>query len=130
MKKLLSALVFFLGLQTFAVAQGLPVPSLWQNQRGSTLQINALDPFGHMSGTFINRAAGFQCRNTPYPATGYYSNPGITFTVSFTQCNSITVWNGQVNGNIMPTSWVLTYQGGTQTGSDTFQLVTSRSRKK
>lgn len=124
MKRLLSAFVFLLGIHAYALAQSFPVPSLWQNQRGSTLQVNWVDPFsGFMQGTFINRAAGFQCRYTPYPALGDARVPTIGFTVNFTQCNTVTVWTGQVNGNIMPTTWVLTYPGGILRGRDLFRRI-------
>jgi hypothetical protein len=76
-----------------------------------------------MQGTFINRAAGFQCRNTSYPATGQVSFSNIVFTVTFPPCRTVTVWNGQVNGAVMPTTWVLTYPGGTLTGADTFRRI-------
>jgi Avidin family len=122
MKKLLSALVFFFGLQTFAFAQGLPAPSVWQNQRGSFLFIQTADPVAGLTGWYINEAQGFQCQGVPYQVVGQVT-PGIQFTVNFAQCNTVTVWNGQLNGPVLNTTWVLNYPGGTQTGADQFYLL-------
>jgi hypothetical protein len=125
MRKLISALVLFLGFQTYALAQmTLPAPSLWQNQRGSTLQIDSADPFFGIRGTFINRARGYKCQNIPYPVTGNVG-PSINFHVMFAQCQSIATWTVvQMNAGVMNTVWTLSVTGGGSTsGRDMFRQI-------
>ena len=109
MKRILLALVVLLGFQSLAFAQALPAPSLWQNQRGSTLEVYYVDPAGSFQGQFINQAAGFSCKGMPYPAAGTIKGAAIIFSVSFVQCTSHTVWYGVVSGNTMKTNWILIY---------------------
>jgi len=128
MKRILLALTILLGFQSLAFSQGLPAPSLWQNQRGSTLEVFYVDPAGPFRGQFTNQAAGFQCKGIPYPATGTVRGVAVTFVVSFVQCTSQTTWTGSVSGNKMRTRWVLIYtppSGPPQrlTGSDLFTRV-------
>jgi hypothetical protein len=108
MKRIWLALTVLLGFHSFAFAQ-IPAFSLWQNQRGSTLEVYFVDPAGSFQGQFINQAAGFQCKGIPYPATGTSKGPSVVFSVAFTQCFSHTTWSGVVVGNQMKTSWVLIY---------------------
>lgn len=54
--------------------------SAWTNQSGSTLYINSIASNGQLTGTYINRAAGYGCQNTPYPVTGWIYGSAITFT--------------------------------------------------
>jgi hypothetical protein len=128
MKRILLALFVLIGLQSFASAQGLPSWSLWQNQRGSTLEVYFVDPSGPFSGTFTNQAQGYQCKGIPYPASGISRGASVTFAVTFTQCFSHTTWFGVVNGNTMKTNWILIYSppnGPPQrsTGTDIFTRV-------
>ena|SRR5258708_3229279 len=109
MKRILLALTILVGFHSFAFSQGLPAPSLWQNQRGSTLEVFFVDPAGSFQGQFINQAAGFQCKGIPYPAVGTIKNAAIIFSVSFVQCTSHTTWYGVVSGNRMTTNWILIY---------------------
>jgi len=109
MKRILLALAILLGFHTFAFCQGLPASSLWKNQRGSTLEVFAVDPAGPFQGTFINRAAGFSCQDTPYPAAGTIKNTAIVFVVSFAPCSSYATWYGKVKGNTMTTSLIILY---------------------
>lgn len=122
MRRFLLAVMVLLGAQVAAFAQGLPANSLWKNQRGSTLEVFSVNP---LYGQFINNAAGFQCKGTPYPATGTVQGQAVTFAVTFTQCNSHTTWWGWTSGNTMRTRWILIYtpsSGPPQTlrGADTF----------
>lgn len=128
MKRILLALTLLLGVQSLALSQGLPASSLWQNQRGSTLEVYFVDPAGSFQGQFINRAAGFQCQGMPYPATGTVRGAAITFVVNFVQCTSQTTWSGQVTSKTMKTRWVLIYtppSGPPQRlrGADTFTRI-------
>jgi hypothetical protein len=128
MKRILLALTILLGVQTYAFAQALPSGSLWQNQRGSTLEVYFVDPAGSFQGTFTNQAAGFQCKGIPYQALGTVKNAAVVFSVTFVQCTSQTTWYGVVNGNKMRTNWILVYfppSGPPQTlrGTDVFTRV-------
>jgi len=93
-----------------ASAQVLPPFSSWVNQRGSSLYVGFVNG-NQFSGTFINRASGFQCQGIPYPANGMvYPNGAVTFVVNFTNCDSVTTWTGQVKGSQIPTKWTLVYR--------------------
>jgi hypothetical protein len=109
MKRVFLALIVLLGFQSLAAAQGLPAPSLWQNQRGSTLELLFVDPSGSFQGQFINQAKGYQCKGIPYPAVGTTRAAAVVFSVTFVQCSSHATWYGVVNGNTMRTNWVLLY---------------------
>nr|4GGR_A Chain A, Bradavidin 2 [Bradyrhizobium diazoefficiens USDA 110]4GGT_A Chain A, Bradavidin 2 [Bradyrhizobium diazoefficiens USDA 110]4GGT_B Chain B, Bradavidin 2 [Bradyrhizobium diazoefficiens USDA 110]4GGZ_A Chain A, Bradavidin 2 [Bradyrhizobium diazoefficiens USDA 110]4GGZ_B Chain B, Bradavidin 2 [Bradyrhizobium diazoefficiens USDA 110]4GGZ_C Chain C, Bradavidin 2 [Bradyrhizobium diazoefficiens USDA 110]4GGZ_D Chain D, Bradavidin 2 [Bradyrhizobium diazoefficiens USDA 110] len=91
-----------------AMAQGLPAPSYWKNERGSELLIWSANS-GTIQGTFTNHAQGFACQGIPYPAAGSVSPTGLYFVVTFAQCNSFTRWVGTIKGSQMPTSWTLFY---------------------
>ncbi|WP_246649537.1 avidin/streptavidin family protein [Bradyrhizobium canariense] len=71
MKKLLVFLLIaqFLFLSGEVLAQGLPAPSYWKNERGSELFIWSASS-GAIQGTFTNHAQGFACQGIPYPASG------------------------------------------------------------
>jgi hypothetical protein len=109
MKRILLAFVILLGFQTYAFSQVLPSGSLWQNQRGSTLEVFFADPSGPFQGMFTNQAPGFQCKGIPYPVTGTARNAAAVFAVTFVQCTSHTTWYGTVIGNTMRTNWTLIY---------------------
>lgn len=53
--------------------------SSWTNQNGSTLIINSIYSNGMLTGQYINREAGWNCQNTPYPVTGWVYGSAITF---------------------------------------------------
>ena len=103
-------------------AQALPSFSTWLNDKGSTLNVQFVDPNGQFYGFYINRASGFQCQNVPYPVAGtVLPNGAITFVVNFTNCNTLTTWKGRVLGARMPTKWLLIYNGVQRmTGADFF----------
>jgi hypothetical protein len=109
MKRILPALAVLLGFHSFAFSQALPASSLWKNQRGSTLEVFFVDPAGSFQGQFINRAAGFTCQGTPFPAVGTIKNNSIAFAVSFVPCASYATWYGLVNGNIMKTPLIILF---------------------
>jgi hypothetical protein len=128
MKRVFIALVVLLGFQSFSVAQGLPSPSFWQNQRGSTLELYFVDPSGTFQGQFINQAKDYKCKGIPYAAVGNSTGAAVVFSVAFLQCSSHATWYGVVNGNTMRTNWVLLYappNGPPQKfqGSDVFTRV-------
>ncbi|MGM4954220.1 avidin/streptavidin family protein [Bradyrhizobium barranii] len=112
----LFVLVLFTLISVPAHAQ-LPAPSTWVNQRGSVLSIQTLDAStGNFTGTYINNATGFSCRGQPYPVAGIVMASKIDFYVNWTapsapNCKTITVWNGRVAANNIPTRWTLYYVG-------------------
>lgn len=113
-----------------AESSSLAGMSGWTNQSGSTMSIS-VDPSGQVNGTYINRASGYGCQNTPYPVTGWIVGTSISFTVrwdnQYENCNSVTGWTGFYNtatGQI-DTLWNLAVSGSTNpgqiiSGSDTF----------
>ncbi|MGB6502116.1 MAG: avidin/streptavidin family protein [Xanthobacteraceae bacterium] len=125
MRRSIIAFVTLVATTVAAFAQGLPSWSVWQNQRTSIMKVFAVDQQGNFTGVYINNAQGFACQGLPgFPLTGHTSGVKVTFTVVWNNgiqnCNSKTVWSGVVQGNAMPTQWILTGSGGTQRGSDLF----------
>jgi hypothetical protein len=112
--------------------------SAWTNQSGSTLYIDTIGSNGLLTGTYINRAQGYACKNISYPVTGWVYGTAITFNTiwqSTTEsCNSITAWTGFYYQGKISTLWQLTINGSTSTsqilkGSDTFKPSTSVLKK-
>jgi len=114
-----------LGLtHTGVCAQSLPVPSTWVNQRGSTLAITTMDASGSFTGTYVNRAPGFGCQNSPYPLAGTNAGDSVNFVVTWnnqsawdkpSNCLSVSAWQGSLRGNAISTRWQLA-RGNPQTG--------------
>lgn len=103
--------------------------SAWTNQSGSTLYIDSIGSNGLLTGTYINRAAGYGCKNISYPVVGWVYGTAITFNTlwrSTTEsCNSITAWTGFYYNGKIDTLWQLTINGSSSTsqiiqGSDVF----------
>jgi hypothetical protein len=131
---LIITLVLFIALHNNLRAQdeqgsGLAALSVWVNQAGSTFSIDNIDSNGQITGTYINREAGYGCQNSSYPVTGWVFGTAITFTViwenSVESCNSITSWTGFYYNSQISTLWQLVINGSTSTsqiikGSDTF----------
>jgi len=112
--------------------------SAWTNQSGSTLYIDTIGSNGLLTGTYINRAQGYGCKNISYPVTGWVYGTAITFNTiwqSTTEsCNSITAWTGFYYQGAISTLWQLTINGSTSTseilkGSDTFKPSTTVLKK-
>jgi hypothetical protein len=119
-------------------ADKLQALSAWTNESGSTLYINSIASNGQLSGTYINRAAGWGCQNTPYPVTGWVYGTAITFTVNWQNatesCNSITAWTGFYYQGKINTLWQLVVNNSTSTsqiykGADTFSPSPGKSEK-
>jgi hypothetical protein len=133
--RLLQILVVSLLFSTVSYADSgvvIPTPSAWDNQSGSTLTINSIDSTGLITGTYINRAPGYDCQNIAYPVTGWAYGTAITFNTIWQSgsesCNSITAWSGFLYGGKMSTLWSLTINGSSSTsqilrGNDTFRQV-------
>src|SRR5690242_7309627 len=108
-------LVAMFALAGAASEQSLPIPSTWQNERGSVMKaLKAGTSGGAFSGVYINNAAGFKCRGTPYDLTGEVDGTRVTFTVVWknaaADCHSTAVWRGQITGRTLATTWTLTRQ--------------------
>jgi hypothetical protein len=128
MKRILLALVVLLGFQSFAYAQGMPAPSLWQNQRGSTLEVYFADSSGVFQGQFTNQDPHYDCRGIGYPGTGTSRGSAVVFSTNFVKCYSHATWFGVINGNTIVSRWVLLYappNGPAQKsqGSDIFKRI-------
>ena len=50
---------------------GIAVPSSWVNTEGSILTISAIDSAGQITGSYVNKASGWNCQNIVYPVTGW-----------------------------------------------------------
>lgn len=116
----------------------IPIPSSWVNQDGSTLSITAVDSAGLLTGSYINKAAGYNCQNIVYPVTGWVYGTAITFDTKWEStvesCNSITSWAGFLYQRQLSTFWNLTQNGSSSTshiiqGKDTFTQVTMTVKK-
>jgi hypothetical protein len=107
------------------------------NQNGSTLYISSVASNGLLTGTYINRASGYQCQNIPYPVTGWVYGTAITFTTIWNgteSCNSITSWTGFLYNGQIQTLWQLVISGSSSTtqilqGTDTFAWTANKSHK-
>jgi hypothetical protein len=115
--KRIFALLFFVFIPFSAQAQ-ITSLSTWVNTRGSSLTVWFVDPAtGSFTGTYVNNAAGFDCKGAPYEVRGVSKGIAVTFNVNWKgfgvpDCKSTTVWRGQVMGSTMKTRWVLDYIGG------------------
>ncbi|TPQ34278.1 hypothetical protein C2U70_17380 [Bradyrhizobium guangdongense] len=114
MKRIL-ALIFF--LLPFSAQAQVSSFSTWVNSRGSILTVFLVDPgTGVFTGTYVNKAAGFQCQGVPYVASGVAKGTSVTFTVNWKgilvpDCHSTTVWTGRSIGPALKTRWKLDYIG-------------------
>jgi hypothetical protein len=120
MHRLAAALLLLAVTPVAAFAQALPVPSYWVNQRDSEMKLFSMDAKGAFKGEYIDHAAGFSCRNTPYDLTGQAYGRHLTFSVVWTNsvqdCKSKTRWIGRVDGKTMHTWWVLSPTKGIKIG--------------
>jgi hypothetical protein len=110
------AFLFFVFVPFSADAQVIPF-STWVNSRGSTLTAWFVEPTtGSFTGTYVNNAAGFDCKSAPYEVRGVTQGTAVTFTVDWKgfgvpDCKSTTIWRGRAIGAAMRTQWVLDYIG-------------------
>ena len=122
---LLTATMLFSGAQAQVVAG-----SVWENQRGSFLTVNTVNPDGSFEGTYLNNAPGFSCRGTPYQVTGWLNQNAVGWIVNWkntaADCASITSWAGVLlSPTVIETSWSLGFTSPTKgpsviVGSDDF----------
>ncbi len=141
MKKLFITLFSLVWIASAAYADSnnqIQAVSAWTNQSGSILYINSIESNGQLTGTYINRASGYQCQNIPYPVTGWVYGTAITFTTiwqsSVESCNSITAWTGVYYQGQIQTLWQLVINGSSSTsqiikGFDIFKPTAMKSNK-
>lgn len=111
--------------------------SAWVNQRGSVLYIQKVSPDGSFQGFFVNKAAGTQCRNVPYPMSGHSNQSALAFVVNWKNgtedCRSITAWAGYISGGVMTTKWNLSIAGSMKpdqiiSGVDVFKPLMTETK--
>ncbi|WP_162258311.1 avidin/streptavidin family protein [Frateuria sp. Soil773] len=112
--------------------------SVWTNQNGSTLYIDSISDAGQISGRYINRATGYNCRDIAYPVVGWIYGTAISFATLWQSqtesCNSITSWTGFYYKGQISTLWQLTINGSTSPkqilkGSDIFKQAAKSDKK-
>ena len=132
MKLLILTALVLIGCPAFS--QTVPPNSVWENERGSELRVGSVGSDGAFSGTYINRAAGFECQGTSFEVSGWVEEDKITFSVrwknSSQDCRSITSWIGYRSGDRLLTDWILVYTDSDEQrpilykGTDFFALQT------
>ncbi len=137
------ALAMLLALITAPVlADDLPTPSVWENQSGSMLHIDAMDGEGRFTGRYVNGAVGYACQGIEYAVEGRIFDPLITFNVVWRAeaetCHSITSWTGTIEGDVIATEWSLVRWSdaeaeagsgpGSESGAGGFARYTGTSR--
>jgi hypothetical protein len=126
LKQAALAIVAATALSSVALAQGLPAPSIWTNQRSSVLSITSVDAGGKITGTFVNNAAGTDCVGKPeHDVAGKLSGSSVVLVVTFTKCNTVTVWRGKISGSKISAPFEAAYPDATGRlkiwkGTDTF----------
>jgi hypothetical protein len=112
MTRFVFALVGLLGSGA-AFGQSLPVGSTWVNDGGSEFTVDAVGPDGKITGTYVNKAAGFQCQEEPMAVIGWLDGDLVSFAVRWKNankdCGSITSWTGYVAAGRLFTDWDLIY---------------------
>jgi hypothetical protein len=118
MKRILLGLLLLVGFQPFAMAQGIG-PTTWTNQNGSVLKVTTINGIA-FRGVFVNRDPQIGCLGIPYPVTGTYFSPQVTFKVNFVKCGAVVTWRGSASGFGMSVQWVMQRGGAFTVGFDAF----------
>jgi hypothetical protein len=118
MKRVLLGFALLFGLHSLAVAQGIG-PTTWTSQSGSVLKVTTLAGSAFRA-VFINRNPQIGCLGIPYPVTGTYASPQVTFKVNFVKCGAVVTWRGDASGFGMSAQWVMQRGGATTVGFDFF----------
>ena len=131
---LISLLASFATIAAEDEAVSISANTQWINELGSVLTITTIDSTGLLTGNYVNKAAGYPCKDTAYPVTGWVDGTAIIFNTlwinSTESCNSITAWTGFYYNNQISTLWQLVEDGATavsqiSSGSDTFTQKTN-----
>jgi Avidin family len=105
---------FILGLfLSCAQAEDIQPNTVWRNDRGSDFTITDITADGVLTGTYVNRAQGFKCKNTEYPVAGKVVGDKIVFSVRWKNdtedCASLTTWAGYLYKGRLIADWILVY---------------------
>lgn len=105
------ALASLLSLTSAAsvVAQSIPTPSTWVNQRNSVLTIDSIDDKGKIIGKFVNNAPDTECKGASFDLSGKQKGGSIIVAVVFTPCKTVTVWKGKITGSTFKTRFRAAY---------------------
>lgn len=116
------AVAFSVAFAGLSHAQGIATGSEWVNDGGSEMKISTINSDGSISGTYINKADGFNCKNEPMALSGWLNGDLITFSVRWknanVDCNSLTNWTGYYASGKIFTDWNLMFVSA-QTGLPT-----------
>lgn len=108
-------IVLFLLLPGVSFGNEIVVPSEWENQSGSVLYIDTVNPDGGFTGRYVNGATGYRCQGIEYAVEGRMFEPLITLNVVWSAeaetCHSITSWTGVIDGDVIETEWSLVRWG-------------------
>lgn len=112
MKRFAMAILILFPLNS-ALAQSIAAGSVWVNDGGSELTITTVGSDGAISGTYINKVEGFDCKNEPMAVNGWVDGDLLSFSVRWKNaakdCGSITAWTGYVAAGQIFTDWDLVY---------------------
>jgi hypothetical protein len=112
----------------------------WTNEYGSTLTVTSFNQTtGAISGSYTNNASSSCDEGAAQAMTGWLvqgsTGTAISFSVNFLNCNSSTVWTGQLNNTSgFQALWLLSLAepvvwNGISAGADTFTLVSGDKSK-
>ncbi|MEO1039498.1 MAG: avidin/streptavidin family protein [Pseudomonadota bacterium] len=137
MPSLLKALICFIGWVLIAAPGFAQEPdladSVWRNQSGSYLLITEIDETGRFSGAYFNQASGYRCQGLAYETEGRVHAGMIGFQVAWEhpaeRCDSLTVWAGRIQGDVITTRWLLARAGNGELleGESRFERLEGRS---
>ncbi len=115
-------LLVWVSFASVGYAQGIKPGSEWVNTSGSEMKITNIEADGSISGTYINRAEGFSCKDESMTLSGWIDGDLVTFSVrwknSNVDCNSLTNWTGYYASGKIFTDWDLMFVSA-QTGLPT-----------
>ncbi|MCL1466593.1 avidin/streptavidin family protein [Argonema galeatum] len=94
--------------------QSNPLLGTWLNELGSKLSIESVSEDGNVKGFYETAVSSAGCAKGKFPLVGRTNLPSIGFVVSWTnsesRCSSVTAWSGQLQGDQLVTTWLLTSQ--------------------
>jgi hypothetical protein len=93
-----------------ALAQTIPAPSVWTNERGSVLTIESIDDTGVVRGHFLMHAPLFPaCDGKTFGVTGYKMHDSTVFASLWVRlCDRNLTWNvAKVDDKAMVATWTI-----------------------
>nr|WP_192923550.1 avidin/streptavidin family protein [Sinorhizobium medicae] len=111
--RIMGGVIAALMLVSSAEAQSIGAGSTWVNDGGSELTIVSISNEGELTGTYVNKVAGFDCQNETMAMKGWLDGNLLSFTVRWKNankdCASITSWTGYFAAGKIFTDWDLVY---------------------